>query len=282
MNSDPHRAELKAVAAENEALISQGFFQHPDTVPITESVRRAVEGTRCYAPEHLGWLRTDLPNRDTHRSARVEVTAETSLHAARRLRHEGHGTVGVLNFASATKPGGGYLTGATAQEEDLCRCSALYRCLLQADDYYTAHRTHCDPFYSHRVIYSPDVPVFRDHENVLLPSPYPVTFLSCPAPNAGKIARDAPERLAQIPRVLAERSAMILAVASHHDVGNLVLGAWGCGVFRNAPGEVAAAFKAHLSNGGRFAAHFRHIVFAVYDKTPGRSNLTAFQSIFER
>jgi uncharacterized protein (TIGR02452 family) len=109
-----------------------------------------------------------------------------------------------------------------------------------------------------------------------------VTFLSCPAPNAGKIAHDTPERLAEIPRVVSERAAMILAVAFRHNVRHLVLGAWGCGVFRNVPGDVAAAFKTHLTSGGQFSTNFERIVFAVYDKTPGRSNLTAFQSTFER
>lgn len=32
----------------------------------------------------------------------------------------------VLNFASATNPGGGVAWGSTAQEECLCRCSRLY------------------------------------------------------------------------------------------------------------------------------------------------------------
>jgi uncharacterized protein (TIGR02452 family) len=122
--------------------------------------------------------------------------------------------------------------------------------------------------------------VFRDHNYALLPAPYLASFLSCPAPNAGEIVRESPERLAQIRGVLAARLAMILAVAVHNHVGCLVLGAWGCGVFRNAPGEVAAAFKTHLTGDGQFASYFDHIVFAVYDRTPARSNLAAFRSGF--
>jgi uncharacterized protein (TIGR02452 family) len=282
MRGDQRRAEFRAIAAENETIIGRGSYQHPETgaVGIGTAVQRAVHATRSYAPEDLSRLLADLPSREPRFRPRLEVTSEKSLQAARRLSGKGHRSIGVLNFASATRPGGGYLTGATAQEEDLCRCSSLHGCLLNAAGHYAAHRGHHDPFYSHRVIYSPDVPVFRDDNYALLPAAYPASFLTCAAPNAGEIARESPDGLAQIRRVLAARSAMILAVAVHNEVDSLVLGAWGCGVFRNAPGEVAAAFKAHLTGGGQFASYFDHIVFAVYDRSPARSNLTAFRSAF--
>jgi uncharacterized protein (TIGR02452 family) len=281
--SEWHDPRLKVIAADNEILIDQGFYRYQDSgmVPIADAVQRAVRDTRCYGPEDLDRLLDDLPSRAGRPWAWIEVTAEKSLQAARRVRgEEGGGTVGVLNFASANKPGGGYLTGARAQEEDLCRCSSLYRCLLQASSYYATHRARHDPFYSHRVICSPDVPVFRDEQYRLTPAPFPVTFLTSPAPNAGEISRDAPQRLPRVSAVLTARVAMILAVASHHQVDDLVLGAWGCGVFRNEPGDVAAAFRTHLTTDGRFARQFRRIVFAVYDPRPAHPNLTAFQAAF--
>lgn len=62
-------------------------------------------------------------------SPRVEVIDATTQVAAHQFAHEG--PLVVLNFASARNPGGGFLGGAKAQEEDLCRCSGLYRTLLQ-------------------------------------------------------------------------------------------------------------------------------------------------------
>ena len=83
----------------------------------------------------------------------------TTLEVARGLADEGH-RVAALNFASARNPGGGFLTGARAQEESLARASGLYAMLLD-DPMYDHHRSRKDPLYTAWVIYSPDVPVFR-------------------------------------------------------------------------------------------------------------------------
>ncbi|MEU8894266.1 TIGR02452 family protein [Nocardia sp. NPDC048505] len=184
----------------------------------------------------------------------------------------------MLNFASARNPGGGYLRGARAQEEDLCRSALLYRCLLEAPDYYAAHRASADLRYSHRVIYSPAVPVIRDGRGELLARPYPVSFLTSPAPNAGQL-RLRSERPVPVRAELDERAARVLAIAARHGVRDLVLGAWGCGVFRNDPAEVAAAFDAALRVHG---AAFGRVVFAVWGREPVTPNRTAFERRFGR
>ncbi|MFI5874655.1 TIGR02452 family protein [Streptomyces sp. NPDC051445] len=209
----------------------------------------------------------------------VEVTGESSLEAARRLARSG--PVAVLNFASARNPGGGYLNGAQAQEEALCRASALYTCLLEAREFYDHHRAHRDPFYTDRVIHSPAVPVFRDDRGRLLDEPYGAGFLTSAAPNAGVVLRTAPQRASEIPRALAVRAGRVLETAAAHGYRRLVLGAWGCGVFRNDPAQVAGAFRALLGLGGRFERTFDHVVFGVLDRTPGSAVLGAFRTAFD-
>ncbi|MEU3885177.1 TIGR02452 family protein [Streptomyces sp. NPDC029041] len=268
-------ARLRGIARETEQIVAAGSYRAPGgrEISIAEELRAAREGTRLYGPDPV-----PLPaDRVTGgRTTLIEVTGESSLAAARRLG----GHVAVLNFASARNPGGGYLNGAQAQEEALCRASALYSCLLQARAFYDHHRAHRDPFYTDRVIHSPAVPVFRDDRGGLLPEPYTAGFLTSPAPNAGVVLRTAPERAHELPRVLAVRAERVLETAAAHGYRALVLGAWGCGVFRNDPARVAAAFRALLGPGGRFAGAFEHVTFGILDRTRDRAVLGAFERAF--
>ena len=270
----------KGIADVNEMIVANGWYAAPSgtAVQIHDEVAAACAGTVSYSPDDLDRLLDDaVPGAA---APRIEVTGESSMSAARRLHHEGAGHIAVLNFASARNAGGGYLGGARAQEEDLCRVSALYTTLRQAPDYYAAHRAAKDLAYSHRVIYSPNVPVYRDVRYRLLETPFQVAFLTSPAPNAGAIARLRPADAAAIPDLLEARAARVLATAARHGCRSLILGAWGCGVFRNDPAQVAAAFQRHLTAGGTFEGSFERVVFAVFDKTPAQLNLTAFRTAF--
>jgi uncharacterized protein (TIGR02452 family) len=261
-------ARLRGIAQQTERIVMAGAYRADDgrEVSLAAAVEAARAGTHVYGPDPV----PVAPSATVETT--VEVTGESSLEAARRLT----GPVAVLNFASARNPGGGYLNGAQAQEEALCRASALYTCLLQARAFYDHHRARRDPFYSDRVVHSPAVPVFRDDRGRLLDEPYTAGFLTAAAPNAGVVLRDAPERAAGLPRALAVRAERVLETAAAHGYRRLVLGAWGCGVFRNDPAQVAAAFRALLGPGGRFAGTFEHVVFGVLDRTPGNAVRQAF------
>ncbi|MEV6280579.1 TIGR02452 family protein [Nocardia sp. NPDC051832] len=269
MSSSPRQ-----MARENEQIADRGGYRTRDGVEVRIGalLEAARQGTVSYAPEDdLGGA-----GQGAFRG-KVEVTGEGSVEAARRLYEEGGRSVGVLNFASARNPGGGYLGGARAQEEDLCRSALLYRCLLEAPDYYAAHRKSTDLRYSHRVIFAPGVPVIRDRHGDLIADPYPVSFLTSPAPNAGQL-RLRSEQPVSVRAELCERADRVLAVAARHGVRELVLGAWGCGVFRNDPAEVAEAFDLALGERG---AAFGRVVFAVWGRQPVTPNRTAFEERFK-
>jgi uncharacterized protein (TIGR02452 family) len=282
-------ARLRALARQTREIVDRGGYRAPGghEVPLAAAVEAARAGTRMHGPEPVRREEAEEATGQVGRAGglaqapvAVEVTGESSLEAARRLVPAADDEVAVLNFASARNPGGGFLNGAQAQEEALCRSSALYACLRGVPSFYEHHREHRDPLYTHRVIHSPGVPVFREDDGRLLDAPYRVAFLTAAAPNAGVLRSRAPERAAEVPRALAARAGRVLEVAALHGHRRLVLGAWGCGVFRNDPAEVAAAFRGHLTGGGRFAHRFEQVVFAVLDRTPGAGVRGAFARAF--
>ena len=203
------------------------------------------------------------------------MTGESTLAAARRLVAEGAEVV-VLNFGSGKNPGGGFLAGAQAQEESLCRASALYAC-IKDQPLYGYHQMRNDPFYSDRVIHSPAVPVFRDEDGTLLDAPFRLSFLTCPAVNAGLLLERTAGALPAIEAAMRVRARRVLEVAAAHGHETLVLGAWGAGVFGNPPEMVAGAFGDALE--GPLEGVFVRVVFAIMDGPTSLARL-AFERRF--
>src|SRR5262249_43070383 len=261
---------LREIARQTVAIAESGEYVTAagQPVSIAAAVRAATAGTRLYEPEE------PLPGGAVAGGApAIEVTREAAMGAARRL---GDYTA-TLVFASAKNPGGGFLGGAQAQEESLARASALYACQRTVPEFYDFHRQQGDLRYSDRVIYSPAVPVFRDDTGTLLEEPYPVSFLTCAAPNLGAILRNQPGDAGTVPDVLAAPAGRVLRIAAARGHRRLGLGAWGCGVFGNDPAVVAAAFAGQIVRAGRW---FDRIVFPVHDRQAGTPAYTAFARTF--
>jgi uncharacterized protein (TIGR02452 family) len=272
------RQQRAAMAAETTRILRGGGYTAPSgrRVDLRADLEAAVAGTRLYLPHELS-LQAAEPAARLQTS--IEVTGESTLAATRRLATAIDGEVGALNFASARHPGGGFLSGASAQEESLARATGLYACLQAAPDFYRYHHANRDLLYSDRIVYSPRVPVFRDDTGGLLEEPYRVGILTAAAPNAGALLEREPGRGAEVRAAVRSRSAKVLASAHRHGHQVLVLGAWGCGVFGNDPEDVAAAFAEHLLDGA-FTGRFAQVLFAVLDPTPGRRIQKAFARTF--
>ncbi|MEU0551636.1 TIGR02452 family protein [Micromonospora sp. NPDC005979] len=257
---------LREIARQTVAIVESGRYRNDNGIEVLvgAAVRAAVAGTRHHLPDEVFEARDAAPG-----AATVEVTHESTLQAAYRL---GPGAA-CLVFASAKNPGGGFLGGAQAQEESIARSSALYPCLRAVPEFYAFHRAQQDLRYSDRVIYSPLVPVFRDDRGDLLEQPYQTSFLTAAAPNLGAIVRNQPAHAADVPAVLARRARRVLEVAAAHGHRSIVLGAWGCGVFRNDPAAVAGAFADAL----HVVDRFDHVVFAIHDGLPGTPVYRAFR-----
>jgi len=196
--------------------------------------------------------------------------------------------IAVLNFASATKPGGGFLNGAQAQEESIARSSTLYSTLLEkpAQQFYDLHtQTPENLYYTHAMIYSPKVKVFRDDHGGWT-QPITVDVLTCAAVNAGKIRasafaggrrRDATEN--SIEKEMKERMGRILYLLEKEDVKNVVLGSFGTGVFGNDVRVVARLWAELLATPtARFRTSFDRVIFAI----TGKSTYVEFANAFQR
>lgn len=203
---------------------------------------------------------------------RVGVVNDTTLRAAHRVIGLGYRPL-ALNFANGVEPGGGFLGGARAQEETLCRSSALYA-TLEGDAMYAHHRARPRPDSTAWAILSPDVPVFRTDAGEALERPWLLSVLTCAAPFAPAIGQPESGDL------LAERIHRILAIARAHGYDALVLGAWGCGAFDNDVERTAMDFKAALT--GEFAGAFREVIFAISDWSPDRRFLGPFRDVMGR
>jgi len=185
-----------------------------------------------------------------------------------------------LNFASAKNPGGGFLRGTQAQEESLARSSGLYKSLLKCPEYYDFNRSNRSLLYSDRMIYSPGCPVFKKDDGTLLSTSYIVDFITSPAPNAGEIEKKQSQDKGKISEVLYVRGAKLLSLAAYHQCDALVLGAWGCGVFRNDPAIVAQMFADLLLANGQFSGRFKSVLFSVLDTRGERKIFREFLNRF--
>ena len=207
----------------------------------------------------------------------VELSKEKTVDAILRLKGTEH--LGVLNFASARNPGGGWLTGAKAQEESLCLCSALYDSLMtdEAQQYYTENFKHPLPDYTDNMVFSPKVPFFKngDYKNV----DYVLAdVITCPAINRGAILKrvDMRKGVKESDLDMKNRMFKILLEFKERGCKTLVLGAFGCGVFDNDPNVVAKNWI-DLINLEVFENSFDKIVFAVFDRPPKMACYSAFE-----
>jgi len=242
-----------------------------EVVEIRDLLRAAVDGTREYPP--------DCPLPEIHRDEKptsISVANESTLSAARRLVDERRNLV-ALNFASATQPGGGFLSGSRAQEESLARSSGLYAC-LKGNRMYEFHQVRRDAMYTNYAIHSPDVPVFRTDDGTLLEHPWRCSFITAPAVDAKAVLKRDPFRRSEIGTAMRERIGKVLTVAAVHGHDTVVLGAWGCGAFGNDGEEIAELFREALMN--RFLGVFATVIFAVTDWSKEQRFIGPFVSAF--
>jgi uncharacterized protein (TIGR02452 family) len=273
-----------AIAQNTIEIINTGHYisLSGKQVNIKQELQSCLAETKYYEPDTLDNIQQEvISSNQKYINTDFELVKETTLMGAKRIyQTQKFNKIGVLNFASARNPGGGFLKGSHVQEESLARSSGLYKSLLMCAEYYNFHRSYEPLLYSDRMIYSPGCPVFKDDDGNLLEESYYVDFITSPAPNAGAIMNSQPQYLDKIPEALYTRGAKVLSLAAYHNCDALILGAWGCGVFKNKVPLVAQMFADLLLPKGQFWGRFKSIVFSILDSSIEQKTLTEFHRRF--
>ena len=229
----------------NNEVMTDTVLQYQSNPVLIEAVRSSIERQYMVAEEDS----IDLPKAEAS-----IVSGKRSFEAAKCYPGK---KVAVLNFANNHSIGGSPFS-AGAQEESLCRCSTLYPCLQAMNEkYYRKHKNqyeHGDINYmgNDDLIYTPDVVVFKTDERtipirpVIMPTNewYKVDVITCAAPELWRGNAMPPNYEA----LITQRIKRILDVAAKEKVAVLILGAWGCGAFRNPSEVVARVFFSLLKN----------------------------------
>lgn len=266
-----------------------------DTVDKVQNTPRLLESLKKSRAEQTLVLESDgVPSgRDEKRfeePCKIIVSKKRTFEAAKPYAN-GSQKVAVLNFASAVNPGGGVVNGARAQEECLCRCSTLYFCLDIDpfwEKFYTPHRKNGSPLHNDDLIYTPGVTVFKSDtqapETMSENEWYDVDVITCAAPNLrerpsnrhnqGDGERKVSLTDDELCAIHEKRGRRILDVAVQKKADVLILGAFGCGAFRNNPAVVAEVF---IKLAHEYEYAFKTIEFAVFCPPHDDTNFREFE-----
>lgn len=228
---------------------------------------------------------------ETGKEAEIIVSKKRSFEAASAYRGK---HISVLNFASATNPGGGVTKGASAQEECLCRVSTLYKCISASEITEAFHKKHwralktgkMDSFYNDDCIQTCNVTVFKSDtaKTVLLPEKdwFDVDVISCAAPNLRRMSQHDKQWKKNVTDqelldIYKKRINRVLDIARYAKSEVVILGAFGCGAFANPPELVAKAMHASIDE---HKYDFETIELAVYCLLRDTSNYEVFAKEF--
>ena len=275
---------------ENVEIFEDTQRMYTSNERLISAIKHSIAGQQCFSGIERQWYGPE--HRIYQKLAQTEISPKRTLEAAVPYVYAGK-KVCVLNFASATNPGGGVVKGSSAQEEAICRCSTLYANLKEQrmwNQFYAPHRRAHDPLHNDDCIYTPSVMVFKSDTDYpqLLPEEkwYSVNVLTCAAPNlrerpsnemnagdgdaAAHISREDLQTLHE------KRMRRVLEIAWAKGNEVVILGAFGCGAFRNPPAVVAQAMKTVVQE---YRMRFETIEFAVYCGAQYDTNYRVFQQV---
>jgi len=222
-----------------------------------------------YYPEDIKFLLKEKREKKFH--PEINILFTDTISAAQRLTKTLGEDLCVLNFASATRPGGAFLENQKAgQEESLCRSTSLFAHLENSEGYSLSRKNDLQSLYHDWVVFSPGIEYFKDSKGQKLENPFKTSIISCAAPNARKARRKNVDSKT-INIVMRKRIEAVLSVASLQNQRHLLLGSWGTGCFGNSIYTVAKAFRESLRK-----YNFKSITFSLISER----DFQVFKKIF--
>lgn len=222
----------------------------------------------CISKTQLYDVNFSLSDIETKDSMSVIIDSMTTTDA---LFSYQEGKTAVLNFASFKEPGGGFIAGSRAQEECLCHDSFLYNVLKTKQDYYAWNNQNKNlAMYKNRALYSPNVTFINPKDN----SEVICDVITCAAPNYSAGFKYGNVSKEENSKYLDSRIKFVLDIAADQKIDTLILGAFGCGVFKQNPKEVAEIFIKYLKTTHKC---FKKVIFAI----PADVNSTNYSAFYE-
>ena len=214
-----------------------------DTLEISKNLPNRSQTTRHTTQEIIGPYLSEFENN-------IIVEPLDTVSAIQKWSQVGR--VCALNMASYKRPGGGVENGARAQEECLFRCSNLFD--VVSKDFYPLGDYEC--LYTQRSLF------FKDKDYVQI-EPIQCDVITLAAINLNDKAKyDPVQNLYNYENLTREKIRLMLSVPQSWGAQYLILGAWGCGVFKNDPEKIAQYFKDAIIGEG-YGSLYKKIIFAV-------------------
>ena len=251
-----------------------------------KEIKECYENTVIYNSEEINDFWSEEPVKFIPNVQIIDCGSVQAICEYKALEYEvlrkNEDKIAVLNFASFKHPGGGYIIGTHAQEECLCEESFLYNVLRKFENtWYKENLNHLnDSLYADRGLYTPNV-LFLANSKSGATVPCDVITVACPnwksyseKNGTGEISRG------NNSEALENRCRFVLEIAKRQNVHTLILGAFGCGVFKQNPNEVSNIFKYWLE---KYDYGITLVEFAIpsFNTQSKSDNLGEFKKVFK-
>lgn len=243
-------------------------------IEIYQDTKRICSSISPPRSEIIGWSSLKEDNGDDDSAGNVIVEPMDTVSAI--IKYSKRGKTAVLNMASVKRKGGGVENGAVAQEECLFRCSNLYNIpdefypIGEDELIYTHGATFVKDFMynpiNHVVVDVITIPAINLNNRGLTPTGLNKTKSSYKLTHEEEIS-------------YLDKMHLMIGSAIYNECNNIILGAWGCGVFKNNPKIISELFRETLES---LRYRFDNVIFAIInDRNSTDNNYEIFKQTFK-